>query len=144
MPTQASAYAQLAFLNSLFGKTSTFGALASAPTIYVALCTAAPTNSSTGATIAEATYTGYARKSTAAADWNAASGSNPATTTNANAITFAACTGGTSAVTHFALVDNTTTGAGNMILWGALGATLNVANLLTPQFAAGQLSTTCD
>lgn len=139
MANQASNYIQPKFLDHIFGK-----ATLTAPTVYVALCTAAPTNASTGVTIVEATYTGYARKSTAAADWNAASGSSPATTTNANAITFAACTGGTSAVTHFAVVDSTTTGAGNMLFWGALSATLNVANLITPQFAIGQLSTTCD
>jgi hypothetical protein len=140
----ASDYAELALLNSLFGKTSNFGALASRPTLYVALCTAAPTDASTGSTITEATYTGYARVSTATTDWNAATGTSPATVTNANAVTFGACTAGSSTITHFALVDASS--AGNVILWGALSSpsSLAVSTGITPSFAAGALSATCD
>ena len=42
-----------------------------APT-YLALCTTVPTDASTGSTIVEATYTGYARKAVAASDMSAA------------------------------------------------------------------------
>lgn len=61
-----SIYTANALLNAMFGKTSDFGALASAPTVYLALFT------SEGST--EVSGGSYARKSTAAADWNAASG----------------------------------------------------------------------
>jgi hypothetical protein len=131
----ASDYLELALLNHLFNKT----AYTAPTTFYVALCTTAPTDASTGSTIVEATYTGYARKSTVAADWTtAASGAN----SNANAITFAACTAGTSTVTHFAIVDASS--AGNVLLWGALSASLAVSNGITPSFAVGALSNTCD
>ena len=41
--------------------------------VYLALVTAAPTDSSTGATLTEASYTGYARKQVAASDLSSAS-----------------------------------------------------------------------
>ena len=132
----ASDYLEDKLLDHLFNKASY-----TAPTIYVALCTAAPVDSDTGSTITEATYTGYARKSTVAGDWNAASG-DPSTIDNGNAITFAACTGGSSTVTHFALVDASS--AGNMLLWGALTSSLAVSSGITPEFAVGALDVTLD
>jgi len=84
-------------------------------TVAMALCTTVPTDASTGATIVEATYTGYARKAIAAGDLNAASGG---TSTNSNAITFNACTGSSSTIVGFAICDNSTTGAGNVLYWG--------------------------
>jgi hypothetical protein len=113
-----SDYCALALLNSLFGKTSSFGALATPPTMYVALCTAIPTPNLAGSALTEATYTGYARKVTAAADWAVAGGRILA---NANAITFAQCTGGTSTINSWALVDALTNG--NVIDYGFLTTT---------------------
>lgn len=132
--SQASNYLENELLDHLFNK----GAY-TAPTIYVALLTSAPSDTDTGSTITEASYTGYARKSTAAGDWNvAASG----TTDNGNAITFAACTGGSSTVTHFALVDASS--AGNLLCYGTLGSSLAVSNGITPEFAAGALDVSLD
>jgi hypothetical protein len=132
----ASDYLELKVLDHIFNK-----AAYTAPTnIFVALLTAAPADSATGSSgLTEATYTGYARKSTAAADWNAAAAG---ATTNANVITFAACTGGSSTVTHFALLDASS--AGNVLFTGALSASLAVSNGITPSFAAGALSTSAD
>lgn len=125
-------------LELLVGKTAF-----ATPSVWVALCTSAPTDASTGATLVEATYTGYARKSTAGTDWNAAVAGSPSSITNANAIIFAACTGGTSSCTHFALVDSATTGAGNVLAWGALGGTVVVSTTQTPAtFGAGALTAT--
>jgi len=137
--SKASNYLENALLNSLFGKTSDLGALASVPTIYLALLTAAPNDASTGSTITEANYTGYARKQTAASDWNAASGG---AIDNLNALAFDACTGGSSTVTHFALVDAAT--AGNVLAYGALDASPAVSSGITPQFAAGAVELSLD
>jgi hypothetical protein len=63
-----------ALLNSLFGKSSDFGALATAPSIHAALMTASPTKTTSGT---EANYTSYARVSVAAGDWAASSGNDP-------------------------------------------------------------------
>lgn len=107
-------------------------------TQYLALFTADPGESASLA--AEANYTGYARVAlTKASAWN--TGANPFT--NANLIQFGACTAGTNALTHFAVVD-TASGAVNMMISGALSATLNVSAGIQPQFAAGALSVSAD
>ena len=60
-----------------------------------------------------------------------------------NLIQFGACTAGTNALTHFAVVD-TASGAVAMMISGALSATLNVSAGIQPQFAAGALSVSAD
>lgn len=128
-----------AILNSIFGKTSDFGVLASAPTIYLALCTAAPNDASTGSTLTEANYTSYARKQTSASDWGTASGGS---ISNSGELAFPQATGGSSTVTHVALVDASS--GGNVIAWGALSSSLAVSSGITPRFQAGQLSLSLD
>lgn len=108
--------------------------------LYLALVTVAVAETDTGATLTEAAYTGYARKSVAGTDWAAAAAGAIA---NANAITFAACTAGTSTVIGFALVTSSA-GAGDVIAFGTL-ASLVVSTTQTPvNFAAGALSVTAD
>jgi len=130
----ASDYLENALLDHIVGKTSF-----TMPTAYVALCTAAPTDASTGSTIVEANYTGYARKQTAGSDWATASGG---ATSNQAAITFDACTAGSSTVTHFAVCNAATTG--QVLFFGALSASLAVSAGITPQFAIGALDVTLD
>jgi len=83
--------------------------------VYLALCTVVPTDASTGATITEANYTGYARKEIAAAALSAASSGSK---TSSSAITFADCTAGSSTVVGFAIVDASTNG--NILYWGTV------------------------
>lgn len=83
--------------------------------VYLALCTVAPTDSSTGSTITEATYTGYARKQVLAASLNAASGGS---STNSADIVFADCTAGSSTIVGWSLCDAST--AGNSLYWGTV------------------------
>ena len=92
-------------------------------------------------TSSEAAYTSYARKSVArsAAGWSVSSG----VADNDAAITFPACTGSTSSVTHFGIGSAETT-AGNLFLKGATSATLAVSTGITPEFAAGALDVTLD
>jgi len=93
----------------------------------------------TGATITEATYTGYARKVIAATDLNAASSGS---STNANDIVFAACTGSSSAVVGVVILDSSTTGAGNSICWSDVTST-TVSTTQTPAtISAGNLTVT--
>jgi hypothetical protein len=107
-------------------------------TQYLALFTADPTE--TGSLASEANYTGYARVAlTKATAWTG--GGNPFT--NAALIQFGVCTAGANALTHFAVVD-TASGAVNMMISGALGATLNVAAGIQPQFAIGALAVSAD
>ena len=103
-------------------------------TQYLALFTADPTESASLA--AEATYTGYARVAlTKASAWTGTS----SPFTNTNLIQFGACTAGTNALTHFAVVD-TASDAVSMMISGALASTLNVSSGIQPQFAGGALS----
>ena len=89
----------------------------------------------------ESNYTDYARVAlTKATAWTGAG--NPFT--NADLIQFPACTGSTSAITHFAVVDTgpARSTAVNMMISGALSATLNVSSGIQPQFAIAALSIT--
>jgi hypothetical protein len=105
-------YAEKAILEHSVGKTSW-----TMPTnVYLALCTAAPTDASTGATIAEAGYTGYARLKVEGTKWTY---SAPAIKNNAT-LTFAECTASSSVIKGWALCDASGTGAGNAIAWGTV------------------------
>ena len=68
---------------------------------------------------------------------------NGSTFNNANLIQFGACTAGSNALTHFAVVD-TASGAVAQVISGALSATLNVSAGIQPQFAAASLAITAD
>lgn len=107
-------------------------------TQHLALFTADP--GETASLAAEANYTGYARVAlTKATAWT----DGGSTFTNAALIQFGACTAGTNALTHFAVVD-TASGAVAMMVIGSLSATLNVSAGIQPQFAAGALSIGAD
>ncbi len=84
----------------------------------------------------EATYTSYARIAVSrnSGGWTVAS--NEAE--NTALAQFPQCTGGTNAITHVA-IGTASSGAGKVLYAGALNATLNVANLIQPQFNAGAL-----
>lgn len=107
-------------------------------TQYLALFSADP--GETGSLAAEAAYTGYARVAlTKATAWTDGGSSF----SNANLIQFGACTAGTTAATHFAVVD-TVSGAVSQMISGALSATLNVSAGIQPQFQAGSLVITAE
>lgn len=106
------------------------------PTAYVALFTAAPSDSGGGTEVSGGSY---ARKSTAGADWNASSGGS---ISNANAITFVTATGSWGTVTHFGVFDASS--AGNLLFWAALTTSKTISNGDTASFAAGALVHTED
>lgn len=119
-----SNYLENKVLDHFDGKAST----ALVTPVYLALCTAAPTDTSTGATLLEASYTGYARKAVPAAALSAASSGQ---VTNTEAITFAACTAGSSTIMGWALCDSGTKGAGNVLWWGTCASTI-ISTTQTP------------
>jgi hypothetical protein len=107
-------------------------------TQYLALFTGDP--GETASLAAEANYTGYARVAlTKASAWT----DNGSTFNNAALVQFGACTAGTNALTHFAVVD-TASGAVSMMISGSLAATLNVSAGIQPQFAAAALSVSAE
>jgi hypothetical protein len=111
----------------------------SGATQYLALFEGDPGESASLAQ--ESNYTSYARVAlTKATAWTG--GGNPFT--NAALIQFPACTGSTSTITHFAIVDTgpARSTAVNMMISGALSASLSVSSGIQPQFAIAALSVT--
>lgn len=115
------------------------GAWSEPSALYVALCTVVPTDSSTGSTLTEANYTGYARKEVLATDLSASSGGSK---TNSSAITFDACTAGSSTVIGFALVDASSNG--NVIMWGTVTSKVIDTSNTPATIAIGALVATLD
>ena len=113
---------------------------AAAGSFYVSLHTADPDEAGTQAT-SEAAYTGYARVAVvrSGAGWTISANN----VSNAAAVTFGACTAGSSSVTHFG-IGTDLSGTGNLILKGAVTATLAVSAGITPSFAIGELDVNLD
>lgn len=138
-----SDYLEGEIINLIF-RTATYSKPA---TIAIALCTAAPVDSDTGATIPEvANSFNYSRVAFGPADANwSAPILGDGTTQNMTAITFPQAIGGNwGTITHVAIVDSTTYGAGNMLFYG----TLTTPKLIEDQdifaFAATQLDVQVD
>jgi hypothetical protein len=106
-----------------------------APTIYAGVSTADPGDD--GATLAEPSGNGYARVTTAAADWNAASGGNK---TNANAIAFPTASGNWGTITYFCLFDALTTG--HLLASGLLAVEKTITSGQSLRFPAASVTVT--
>jgi hypothetical protein len=131
-----SQYAMPALINHINGKT----AFTMPATVSLALATTAPTSTTTGASLVEATYTGYGRQTIAAAGFNAATSATPSVATNASTITFGNCTGGTSTLLGFILADSATVSAGNALWYGTLASTVISTTQTPPVVNAASLS----
>lgn len=106
--------------------------------LWIALSSTTPTEA--GGNFTEPSGGSYARVSTAAADWNAATGTAPATKDNSAVKTFPTATADWVAganLTHFGLFNASS--AGTLRCWGALTVPKPVLNGDTPSFAAGAL-----
>lgn len=108
--------------------------------LYLALHTADPGESGSQTT-SEATYTSYARVavSRSGTGWTV---SNP-TATNAALVQFPTATGGSNTITHVS-IGTSSSGAGQILVSGALNSSLTVSSGIQPQFSAGALVFTLD
>lgn len=108
--------------------------------LFLALHTGDPGEAGSQTT-SEATYTSYARVTVArtSGGWDVATN----TASNDDLLQFPQCTGGTNTITHVS-IGTASSGAGQIIYSGALNASLAVANLIQPQFAANALTITED
>ncbi len=112
-----------------------------ARTVYLALLTAAPTDTSTLATMTEYAATGYARQTCALA----APSGDPSSTSNTAALTFGPFTAGTGGViTHCALVSAASGTTGDFLSHWALTTSRTPANGDSVSFAIGALVLTLD
>lgn len=111
--------------------------------LWVALFTAAPSDTSAGTEVSAAVDTSYTRVQVTAANWtySARSGSNPAKVVNAADINFPAVTGTGVTVRGWAIMSAQT--SGTMYYWGDTSAT-DMAVADTPRFVAGALVITED
>ena len=128
-------YLENKVLDHIVGKTS----FTMPTTVAVALFTVAPTDAGGGTEVTNANN--YARKTTAAADWQAAASG---ATQNVNAITFNVPSGSWGTVVAFALMDSATYGAGNMLAWSTLTSSQAIGSGNTVSFAVGDLDITLD
>jgi hypothetical protein len=101
---------------------------------YIALYTAAPSDSAAGT---ETVYTNYVRvavlRASGAGGWTIAANN----ASNASAITFAQC--GTTGATLCAFSVCKESSGDNAIYWGDLTSNLVVSSGITPEFAVGEL-----
>lgn len=111
-----------------------------AGSFYISLHTADPGETGDQST-SEATYTGYARVAVARTSGGWTISTN--TVSNTAAINFGACTAGSNTITHFA-IGRASSGTGEIIISGALSASLAVSSGITPSFAIGALTATAD
>lgn len=111
-----------------------------AGSLYVSLHTGDPGEAGTQ-TSNETAYTNYARVAVArtAGGWTVSGN----TATNAALIQFPQC-GVTGATLTYVGVGTDSSGAGTLLFSGQLSSSLVVANLIQPQFAAGDLDIVAD
>ena len=112
-------------------------------TVAIALCTTAPEDLKTGVNIVEANYTGYARLAVTGGQLTI-SGTNPTKIATNVKLEFAACTGGSSTVIAYAIVDSATTSAGNGLYWGTCTSTVISTTQTPATIASGGLEVTED
>lgn len=105
--------------------------------LYVSLHTADPTDAG-NQTSNESAYTSYARVAVArtSGGWTVtASAVSPAAT-----ITFPACTGGTSTITHWA-IGTASSGTGKLLYSGTVSPSIAVSNGVTPSLTTASTVT---
>lgn len=125
-------YASNKLLDHLSGKTSF-----TMPTVSVALFKTQPTIAGGGT---ECAYTGYARDTTAGADWSAAASK---ANSNATELNFGTKTAGTDETAGWWATFDAAT-SGNMLEFGSLAVAKLIQNGDTPKIAAGDLDRTAD
>jgi hypothetical protein len=136
-------FLDLLFLNvdwSNIGDAAGLQNSATAGSFFISLHSADPGEAGNQSTN-EISYTGYARVGvTRTAGGFTRTGS---TIANTALVQFGQCTAGTATATHFG-IGTDSTGAGNLLLKGALNASLSISNGIQPQFAAGAMTATVD
>ncbi|MCC6561659.1 MAG: hypothetical protein IT478_09900 [Xanthomonadales bacterium] len=138
-----AALLDLIFLNTDWANIGDAGGLqnsATAGSFYISLHTANPDETG-DQTTSEIAYTSYARVAVArsAGGWTR----SVSTVSNTALVQFPQCTGGSGTATHFG-IGTDASGAGNLILKGALTSSLAISTGIQPQFAAGALTATLD
>ena len=134
-------YTRAALLDSMFSKTSAWGALASAATFYVGLSSTTP--NTTGGNVTEPSGGSYGRVATTGSSWSQSTSADPCVILNTAVLTFTQATADWLAganLTYFVMYDASS--SGNCIGYGVLTEAKPVLNGDTASFAASALQTT--
>lgn len=103
-------------------------------TVYLALATSSPGETATGASMNEcANSNNYART---AITFGAASSRR---VTQSGTVTFPTASGSWGTVTHWAVVDSATHGAGNVLAYGAFATSKSIVNGNTPSVSSAEI-----
>lgn len=122
-------FAELELLDHVFNAAYTPPA-----NIYLALATADPTDAATGASMNECANSGsYART-----EITVGAAASRRVTQDAD-VNFPQADGAWGTVTHWAIVDSATHGAGNVLAHGALNASKSIVSGNTPSVASGEV-----
>lgn len=142
MPGSKSDYLEKAVLDFVLGA----GTFAKPVTVFVALSTAAYSDAATGSALTEVTATGtaYARVAVTnnAVNFPAATGTSPASKSNAVAVTFPTATASWGTIASFYITDATS--LGNVLYGGDLTTAKLIASGDTATFAATAIVITED
>ena len=125
-----SDYLEAKLLNVVFGK-----AAFTSPAVWVGLCTAAISDTDTGATAStlEPNTGAYVRAQVVASSWSTSAASGAIS--NIDAITFVTATAAWGTITHCVLCDASI--AGNLLAYASVAVAKAVGSGDTAQFAAG-------
>lgn len=112
--------------------------------VYVALFTAAPSDSGGGTEVTTSGGTGYSRVSVAnnTTNWPNASGTSPTSKSNGTTFTFPTATADWGTIVAMAIFDAST--GGNMLYWATLNANKVVSNGDTASFSNSTITVTED
>lgn len=128
--TAMSDYLENALINHIFRNTD----FTRPANIYVALFTAAPSDSGGGTEVSGGSYARVAVATGASSGWDAASGG---ATANTNVVTFPTATADWGTITHVGFFDAST--GGNLLFHGALTASKVVSSGDIFRFNAGEI-----
>jgi hypothetical protein len=130
-----SNYGENQWMGHLFGT-----AHSPAATVYLALATGDPGEAATGASMSEVADSGnYART---AITFGAAGTPTSRAVTQSAIVTFPQASGSWGTVSHYAIVDSGTHGAGNVLAYGAFSSSFAPVSGNTPSVASGQVTVT--
>lgn len=137
MAGSASDYLENKILDHILGAT----AYTAPGTVYIGLWTAALSDSSTGATAGEVSGGGYARFAVTnnTTNWPNASGGSKS---SGAAFDFGTASANLGTITHFAILDSGTAGAGNILYWADLTASKTVNSGDSYKFNSGAITVT--
>ena len=137
MPGSKSDYLETSVINYWLGKSFT----STAPsTVYLALYNTTINDTWTSTSTGECAGTGYAREAVTNSSANWTNSTLGGTKTNKTVIEFTTSAGaGWGTLNSFAILDTSSTSAGNALYWGDLIASVSVASGSVVRFSTGQI-----